>query len=73
MRSYRPEVLFDRNGRLNADIAKVAPNGHRRMSANPVANGGDSPEPLVIPEYTQYAVEMKDHGAMQVENTKCFG
>ncbi len=73
MRSYRPEELFDRHGRLNADIAKLAPNGHRRMSANPVANGGEFPEPLVIPEYTQYAVKMKDHGAMQVENTKCFG
>jgi len=73
MRSYRPEELFDRQGRLNAEIAQVAPRGHRRMSANPIANGGEYPEPLVIPEYTQYAIEMKDHGAVSVENTKCFG
>ena len=43
------------------------------MSANPVANGGEFPQPLVIPEYTQYAVEMKDHGSVLVENTKRFG
>ena len=73
MRSYRPEELFDQTGRLKEEIAKAAPRGHRRMSANPIANGGEFPEPLVIPEYTQYAVEMKDHGAVMVENTKCFG
>ncbi len=73
MRSYRPEELFDRDGRLNEAIAKIAPRGHRRMSANPIANGGEFPEPLVIPEYTQYAIEMKDHGAVVVENTKQFG
>ena len=73
MRSYRPEELFDREGRLNREIAELAPRGHRRMSANPIANGGEFPEPLVIPEYTQYAVQMKDHGAESVENTRCFG
>ena len=49
MRSYRPDELFDRNGGLNAEIAALAPRGHRRMSANPIANGGEFPEPLVIP------------------------
>jgi xylulose-5-phosphate/fructose-6-phosphate phosphoketolase len=73
MHSYRPEELFDREGRFSAEIAKLAPSGHRRMSANPIATGGEYPEPLVIPQYTQYAVEMKDHGAVVVENTKCFG
>lgn len=73
MRSYRPEELFDRNGRLNAEIARMAPQGHRRMSANPVANGGEFPEPLVIPDYTQYAVEVREHGATSTESTRRFG
>jgi len=73
MRSYGPDELFDRNGRLNAEIAALAPRGHRRMSANPVANGGEFPEPLVIPEFTDYALEVKEHGATFVESTKCFG
>jgi xylulose-5-phosphate/fructose-6-phosphate phosphoketolase len=73
MRSYRPDELFDRNGRFNAEIAKLAPQGHRRMSANPIANGGEFPAPLVIPEYTQYALEVKEHGATFAESTKQFG
>ena len=40
MRSYRPEELFDENGRLLADLAALAPQGDRRMGANPHTNGG---------------------------------
>ena len=40
MRSYRPEELFDEQGTLRADLAALAPQGERRMGANPHANGG---------------------------------
>ena len=40
MRSYKPEELFDQNGRLIAELAELAPKGDRRMGANPHANGG---------------------------------
>ena len=40
MRSYRPEELFDEQGRLKPELAELAPKGERRMGANPHANGG---------------------------------
>ena len=40
MKSYRPEELFDANGRLKPELAELAPKGDRRMGANPHANGG---------------------------------
>ena len=40
MRSYKPEELFDKDGRLIPELKALAPKGHRRMSANPIANGG---------------------------------
>ena len=40
MKSYRPEELFDDQGRLKPELAELAPKGHRRMSDNPHANGG---------------------------------
>ena len=40
MRSYRPEELFDANGKLKPELAELAPAGNRRMGANPHANGG---------------------------------
>ncbi|HXN85845.1 MAG TPA: phosphoketolase family protein [Candidatus Binataceae bacterium] len=73
MRSYRPDELFDRKGRLTAEVAKMAPVGHRRMSANPHANGGEFPRPLVVPDYTDYALKVEQHGATFAEATKQFG
>ena len=40
MKSYKPQELFDENGRLKPELAELAPKGERRMSANPHANGG---------------------------------
>ena len=40
MRSYKPEELFDKDGRLAAELRELPPSGERRMSANPHANGG---------------------------------
>ena len=46
MRSYKPEELFDQNGRLMPELKALAPKGPRRMSANPIANGGLLRKPL---------------------------
>jgi xylulose-5-phosphate/fructose-6-phosphate phosphoketolase len=54
MRSYRPEELFDDDGRLVPELAKLAPDGDRRMGANPHANGGRLLEPLDLPDFTRY-------------------
>ena len=40
MKSYKPEELFDENGKLIPELANLAPTGDRRMGANPHANGG---------------------------------
>ena len=51
MRSYKPEKLFDEDGRLIPELKALAPKGNRRMSANPVANGGLLRKPLDMPDF----------------------
>jgi xylulose-5-phosphate/fructose-6-phosphate phosphoketolase len=69
MKSYRPAELFDDAGALKADIAALAPEGERRMSANPHANGGLLMRELDLPDYTAYAVKVEMPGASQAEST----
>jgi len=59
MRSYRPEELFTTDGALRPELAALAPEGDRRMSANPVANGGELLKGLSLPDFREYAVEVK--------------
>ena len=59
LRSYRPEELFDKAGRLIPELKALAPKGARRMSANPPANGGLLRKPLRMPDFRDYAVEVK--------------
>jgi xylulose-5-phosphate/fructose-6-phosphate phosphoketolase len=56
MRSYRPEELFDDDGRLRAELAALAPAGARRLGANPHANGGRLLQPLDLPDFADYAL-----------------
>ncbi len=58
MRSYRPEELFDANGRLLPELAELAPKGERRMGANPHANGGILLRDLRMPDFRDYAVDV---------------
>ena len=58
MESYRPRELFDVNGRLEPEIAALAPTGTRRMSANPHANGGVLLRELRLPNFRDYAVKV---------------
>jgi len=73
MRSYQPETLFDESGRVVADIADLAPRGSRRMGANPHANGGRCLEPLVVPNFRDYAVDVARPATVVRESTRQFG
>ena len=73
MRGYRPEQLFDVRGRPVAELLDLAPSGRRRMSANPHANGGTLLEPLVMPDYRDYAVPVPKPGHGEAEATRVLG
>ncbi|TMR93880.1 phosphoketolase [Nonomuraea basaltis] len=73
MRSYRPEELFDATGRPMADILRTVPQGTRRMSANPHANGGELLQPLRLPDFRRHAVEVKSPAAQSCEPTRVLG
>ena len=69
MRSYKPEELFDEHGTLRAELRETAPQGERRMSANPHANGGRLRKALHLPDFRDYAVAIDGHGTKEVSPT----
>ncbi|HWI42381.1 MAG TPA: phosphoketolase family protein [Nocardioides sp.] len=73
MRSYRPEELFDEEGRPMAEVRALAPQGDRRTSANPHANGGLLRRPLDLPHFSTAAVEVEAPGASSHEPTRVLG
>jgi xylulose-5-phosphate/fructose-6-phosphate phosphoketolase len=73
MRSYRPEELFDGQGKLRAELAELAPRGPRRMGANPRANGGILLRDLRMPGFREYAVRVDAPGATDAEDTRVLG
>ncbi len=73
MRSYRPEELFDEDGRLRSELRALAPSGERRMSANPVTNGGVLLRELDLPDFRQYAVPVDEPGRTVSEATRVLG
>jgi xylulose-5-phosphate/fructose-6-phosphate phosphoketolase len=73
MRSYRPEELFDDDGRLRDELGALAPDGDRRMSANPHSNGGVLLRDLVLPDFRDYAVDVPTPGATRSEATRVLG
>jgi xylulose-5-phosphate/fructose-6-phosphate phosphoketolase len=73
MRSYRPEELFDADGRLVPRLRALAPRGRRRMSANPHANGGVLRRDLDLPDFRRYAVDVPARGTAMSENTRPLG
>src|SRR5271169_4282782 len=58
LKSYRPQELFDEQGRLKPELAELAPKGGRRMGANPHANGGILLRDLRMPDFRDYGVEV---------------
>jgi xylulose-5-phosphate/fructose-6-phosphate phosphoketolase len=73
MRSYRPQELFDDSGRLRPDLRQLAPQGSRRMGANPHANGGLLLRPLRLPDFERFAVPVPRPGQTQAESTRAAG
>jgi xylulose-5-phosphate/fructose-6-phosphate phosphoketolase len=73
MRSYRADELFDGAGTLIPELARLAPDGDRRMGANPHANGGLLLRELTLPDFRDYAVEVAAPGASTGEATRVLG
>ncbi|HZD86562.1 MAG TPA: phosphoketolase family protein, partial [Gaiellaceae bacterium] len=73
LRSYRPEELFDEAGALRPDLAALPPEGERRMSGNPRANGGLLLRDLDLPDFRDYAVEVERPGGVTAEATRVLG
>ncbi len=73
MKSYRPEELFDKNGRLLPELADLAPKGNRRMGSNPHANGGTLLRDLRMPNFHDYAVTVPSPGALDGQDTLVLG
>ena len=73
LRSYRPEELFDANGRLVPQVAALAPSGRRRMGANPHANGGLLLKDLVMPAFRDYAIAVPQPGVHGAGDTRVLG
>jgi len=73
LRSYRPESLFDENGRLLPELRELAPKGVRRMGANPHANGGLVRKALKLRDFRDYAVSVEKPGTTEVGPTQILG
>jgi xylulose-5-phosphate/fructose-6-phosphate phosphoketolase len=73
MKSYRPEELFDANGRLIPELAELAPRGDRRMGANPHANGGLLLKDLLMPDFRDYGIDVPKPGSVTSEATRVLG
>jgi len=73
LRSYRPEELFDADGVLVPELRALAPEGERRLSANPQANGGLLLRDLELPDFRGYAVEVAQPGKSSSEAMRVLG
>ena len=73
MKSYKPEELFDENGRLVPELAELAPTGNRRMGANPHANGGLLLQDLIMPDFKKYEMKVPSPGSVHAADTHELG
>jgi xylulose-5-phosphate/fructose-6-phosphate phosphoketolase len=73
MRSYRIDDLFDKAGRLLPELQALAPQGRRRMGANPHANGGLLKRELKLPDFRAYAIDVPHPGGTEGEATRVMG
>ncbi|MBA2890039.1 phosphoketolase family protein [Nonomuraea soli] len=71
MRSYRPDELFDADGRPREIVLRAVPD--KRMSGSPHANGGEILRPLVLPDFREHAVEVKAPASHESEPTRALG
>ncbi len=73
LKSYRPEELFDENGRLKPEIAEIAPKGDKRMAANPHTNPGKLIRDLILPDFREFALENAEHGKTVAQDMTVLG
>ena len=73
MKSYQPKELFDEHGKLIPELRELAPQGNRRMGANPHANGGVLLKDLAMPDFRDYAVTISKPGTQIAEATRILG
>ncbi|MDP1512174.1 phosphoketolase family protein [Paenibacillus sp. CMAA1739] len=73
LNSYRPEELFDENGRLKAEIAEILPTGNKRMGMNPVANAGNLIKDLKLPDFRNYALDNSTPGKVIAQDMSVLG
>lgn len=73
MRSYKPEELFNEDGKFIEELADLAPTGHRRMGGNPHVNGGRLLTALDLPDFTHYALEIPGPGQVVAEAPRKLG
>lgn len=73
LQSYKPEELFDENGSLKPEITAIAPKGNKRMGLSPYANGGQLLKPLVMPNFTDYAIDVPAPGTIQASSMRALG
>ncbi|KAH7012874.1 XFP N-terminal domain-containing protein [Ilyonectria destructans] len=64
MRSYEPDRLFEESGKPIPSLRALCPDGNRRMSINPIANGGQLRKPLKMPNFKDYAIKVNQPGAI---------
>ena len=73
MRKYKPEELFDKDGRLIAELAALAPDGNRRMGANPSVNGGRVLKALDLPDFARTRLAIPGPGEVVAEAPRKLG
>lgn len=73
LKSYCPEELFDKDGKLVAELQELSPRGTRRMGANPHSNGGELLRDLKLPDYRDFAVSVPKPGCTTFEATAVMG
>ena len=73
LKSYKPEELFDSNGRLNEELKQLSPRGIKRMGSNPNANGGLLRKNLNWPDVDALAITVESPGQREAENTYPLG
>ena len=70
LRSYHPELIWDKDGKLSEDLSTIIPKGNRRMGSNPVTNAGLVMNELRLPDFTTYNVDVKYPGSIMKEDTR---
>ena len=73
LKSYRPNELFDKNGKIKSEIIEFLPKGNRRLGSNPITNGGILREELRTPNFREYGVDIKDRGTVLLSDMKELG